>query len=166
MNDLIAASREFAGSFTIDASTGVVFELFSPLGERDWVPGWSPELLHPPGVSWQEGQIFRTREETGDAIWIVTRLNHDAQDVEYHRVESQRYVARVRVRCRPSRGGATEVAISYAFVGLSPEGNREILAMAPEPYAEKMERWRRWITELLARRGPRFSGRDAGRSAE
>lgn len=154
MKDFVAASRELSGSFTIHAPIAGVFELFSPLGERAWVPGWSPQLLHPPGVAWQEGQIFRTREEPGQAIWIVTRLNRAAHDVEYHRVEPQRYVARVRVSCSPSRGGGTEVAVSYAFVGLSPEGNQEILAMSPESYAEKMERWRRWITEPTGRQGP------------
>ena len=73
MEDVVAGSREFTGNLSIRAPIQTVFELFSPLGERAWVPGWNPELLHPSNVSWGQGQIFRTREETGEAIWIVTR---------------------------------------------------------------------------------------------
>jgi hypothetical protein len=142
----IAASREFAGHFSIHAPISSVFELFSPLGERAWVPDWNPELLHPSGVSWARGQIFRTQEERGDAIWIVTCLDRDSHDVEYHRVEPHRYVARVRVRCVSSEAAGTDVATEYGFVGLSAEGNDEIAAMTAESYAEKMNRWQRWIS--------------------
>jgi len=50
------------------------------------VPGWDPELLHPPGVEWEEGLVFRTREESGGAteatvtctfIGLSERGNHD-----------------------------------------------------------------------------------------
>ncbi len=149
MTDFIPQSREHSGSLSIHASIDSVFELFSPVGERAWVPGWSPELLHPPGASWAQGQIFRTREPTGDAVWIVTRLDRDAHDVEYHRVEPQRHVARVRVRCTASSGTITTVVVTYAFIGLSREGNDQIAAMTAEAYAEKMSRWQHWIDAHL-----------------
>src|SRR5439155_8786817 len=82
--------REFRGQFSIDTAIDTAFELFSPLGERTWVPGWNPELLYPPDVTWALGQIFRTQEEKGEAIWIVTRLDREARRVEYHRVEPGR----------------------------------------------------------------------------
>jgi hypothetical protein len=148
----IAASREFEGRFPVHAPVETAFELFSPLGERLWVPGWDPELLHPPGVSWEQGQIFRTREETGDAIWIVTRLRRDAHQVEYHRVEPDRYIARVSVACTPSGNGDTEALTRYAYVGLSREGNQEIAKMTSDEYAKKMTRWKQWISEYLARK--------------
>jgi hypothetical protein len=149
--EFIAASCEFAGRFSVHAPIETVFELFSPLGERMWVPEWDPELLHPPGVSWVQGQIFRTREEQGDAIWIVTGLSREAYQVEYHRVEPHRYIARVCVTCTPAGNGHTEVATLYAYVGLSREGNDEIARMTSDTYSEKMARWKHWIGECLAR---------------
>jgi hypothetical protein len=150
--DFGAASREFAGRFSVHAPVETVFELFSPLGERGWVPDWDPELIHPPGVSWDEGQIFRTREKHGEAIWIVTRLRREAHQVEYCRVEPDRYIARVSVTCTPSGGEDTEAVTRYAYVGLSREGNEEIAKMTDEAYSEKMARWKQWISEYLARR--------------
>jgi hypothetical protein len=128
-----------------------VFGLFSPTGERLWVPGWDPELLHPQGVEWAAGLIFRTREEQREAIWIVTRLDRSSHDVEYYRVEPDRYLARVAVRCAVLGPDSTEASTEYEFVGLSDSGNAEIAGMDDEAYAAKMERWTRWINEYLHR---------------
>lgn len=131
-----------------------MFKLFSPLGEKSWVPDWNPELLYPPGVAWAEGLIFRTREEMGDAIWVVTRLDHTAHEVRYHRVEPGRYVARIAIRCAALGHDVTEVSTVYEFVGLSDQGNIEIKGMSQDGYAEKMARWTRWINESRTRKVP------------
>jgi hypothetical protein len=145
-------SIELEGRLRAPAAVDTVFELFSPMGEKRWVPGWDPELLHPPGRSWERGLVFRTREERGDAVWIVTALDRERHEVEYHRVEAGRYVARVAVRCRPE-DGETAVAVAYAFVGLSETGNRDIDAMSEAGFDEKMRRWQRWIAGHLTGRG-------------
>ncbi len=129
-----------------------VFELFSPEAERLWVPGWSPELLHPPGVTWAQGMIFRTLEEKGPAIWVVTRFDREAHDVEYHRVERDRYVARVMVNCAPLGDRRTAAMVTYDFIGLTADGNAEIRAMTDADYAAKMSRWTGWINDYLSRR--------------
>jgi hypothetical protein len=145
--DLIARSIELTGAFTVPAPIGVVFELFSPLGERSWVPDWNPELLYPLRVAWQRNQIFRTQEALGEAIWIVTELNRASHHVEYHRVEPHHYVARVSVKCEESHAATTEVSVEYVYVGLSSAGNVEIAAMTAEAYSQKMDRWKQWIIE-------------------
>lgn len=145
-----ARSIELTGTFTLPAPPEATFELFSPLGEKAWVPGWNPELIHPPGASWERGLVFRTPEERGEAIWIVTTLDREQHDVEYHRVEAGRYVARVHVRCSRQGTGQTEVRVTYTFIGLSEVGNQDIAAMTPEAYVEKMKRWQGWITAYLS----------------
>ncbi len=127
-----------------------VFPLFSPEGEKLWVPGWDPEFLYPAEAAWEEGQIFRTREETGEAVWLVTRLDRAQHRAEYHRVEPGRYVARVEVSCRPAPDHGTETSIAYSFIGLSEAGNREIAAMTQEAYEAKMSQWTEWIDRHLA----------------
>jgi hypothetical protein len=131
----------------LEAPPEAAFELFSPLGEKRWVPGWDPELIHPPGVAWERGLIFRTREDRGEAIWVVTALDHGRHEVEYHRVEAGRYVARVNVLCSAGPDRGTEVRVTYTFVGLSEMGNEDIAAMSPQAYEEKLRRWKGWIQE-------------------
>ncbi len=149
MPSFAARAVRLAGGFTVALDADAAFPLFSPLGERSWVPGWDPELIHPPGVDWAEGLIFKTREELGDAIWIVTRLDRAARHVEYHRVEPGRYVAHITVRCTPTSDRTTDVAVSYAFVGLSDRGNADIDAMTESAYAEKMSRWAQMIAAAI-----------------
>src|SRR5207247_2886167 len=100
----------------------------------------------------------RTREERGEAIWVVSDLDRPSHAVEYHRVEAGRYVARVTVRCAPHGERETEVHVAYTFVGLSEAGNAEIAFMTPEAYEQKMERWKAWITQHLRLRSPSASG--------
>jgi hypothetical protein len=145
-----ARSIELSGGFALAAAPDAAFELFSPLGEKRWVPGWNPELLHPPGVSWERGLIFRTTEERGEAVWVVTALDRSRREVEYHRVEAGRYVARVSVLCGPHAGGQTEVRVTYLFVGLSEVGNQDIAAMSPQSFEDKMRRWQEWIRRHLS----------------
>ena len=134
-----------AGEISIGGTVDLVFSLFSPLGEKSWVPEWDPELLHPPGATWERGLVFRTKEERGDAIWIVTVLDRLNHRVEYHRVEPSRYVARIEVSCRPISNARTQVQTTYQFIGLSDEGNSEIKAMTEADYRLKMARWQNWI---------------------
>lgn len=88
-------------------------------------------MREPPGG--QEWICFhRTREEAGEAVWIVTTLNRETYEVEYHRVEPGRYVAHVSVRCSPVTDRRTQVGTVYAFVGLSAPDNAEIAFMNKE----------------------------------
>src|SRR5512135_1664224 len=42
-----AATVTRTGHLTFDAPVEKVFPLFTPLGERNWAPGWNPEILYP-----------------------------------------------------------------------------------------------------------------------
>ena len=152
MNKFNSKSVRLIGRISLNGSIEDVFPLFSPQGEKLWVPDWNPELLHPPATDWAEGLIFRTEEEMGEAIWVVARLDLVEHEVEYYRVEPGRYVARIVVSCSPLADQLTEAATSYEFIGLSKKGNAEISGMTQEIYAQKMGRWGEWINEYLALR--------------
>lgn len=153
MSVFVPRAVTFEGRLMVSGEASGVFPLFSPVGERSWVPGWDPELLHPPGADWEEGQIFRTREETGEAVWLVARLDRVGLQVAYYRVEAGRYVAHITVGCHQAPGHRTEVRTAYSFVGLSEQGNRDITAMTRQEYDAKMTRWSEWIGRLQAARG-------------
>ncbi len=147
----IPATITLTGQIRLPAPIPRIFPLFSPLGEKLWVPDWNPELLYPPNIDWAEGQLFRTPGECGSAVWIVSQLDFEASVVVYHRVEADRYVAQIGVRCYQASAAVTEVNIVYRFVGLSERGNQEINAMSQRTFEEKMERWTGWLNEHLKR---------------
>lgn len=153
MGEFSSHAVTLQGRIRVSKRVEDAFVLFSPEGERLWVPGWDPEPLHPPHAAWEEGQIFRTREERGEAVWIVTRLDRVRHEVTYHRVEPGRYVARIEVRCRAAGERETEVSTAYTFLGLSEDGNEEIARMSREAYDAKMARWERWIRAYVDEEG-------------
>jgi len=149
MNEFVSRSIRLVGAIKLKGSIEAVFRLFSPQGEKQWVPGWDPEFIHPPGADWKKGLIFRTREEKGDAVWIVTQFDPARHDVEYHRVEPELYVARIRVQCTRAAESITKASINYEFVGLSQYGNSEIAKMTQKSYDQKMKHWTSWINDYL-----------------
>jgi hypothetical protein len=140
----------FRGRIRVNGPVENVFPLFSPLGEKSWVLGWDPELLHPPGASWVEGLIFRTVEESGPGIWVVSQLSKSSHQVTYYRVEPTLYVARIDVSCQEVSPALTDVSTVYGFVGLSEEGNQRIGGMTEAEYSAKMGRWSSWLERYVA----------------
>jgi hypothetical protein len=149
--DRTTRSIALDGSLVVGAPIDAAFELFSPIGEKAWVPGWEPEIIHPPGATWERGLVFRTRDEGREVIWLVSALDRVLHEVEYHRVESGVHVARVRVACSVRSSRQTRVAVRYLFVGLSDVGNRQIALMTPGAHAERMRKWQGWIRGHLER---------------
>lgn len=143
------SSIELTGAVSVSLPVGEAFPLFSPEGEKLWIREWAPEPLFPAGAVWEQGQIFRTQEERGPGVWVISALDRDAHSVEYFRIEATRYVARVRVRCEADGPARTKAHVSYLFVGLTDTGNGDIAQMSRDEYAGKMERWGRMIQEYI-----------------
>jgi hypothetical protein len=153
--DAEAWSIELDGRLVVEAPVDAAFALFSPVGEKAWVPGWEPEILHPPGSTWEPGLVFRTRDGEREVVWLVSSLDRLKHEVEYHRVEAGQHVARVRVACAARSPRQTEVRVRYLFVGLSDAGNRQIALMTAEAHGERMREWQRLIREHLERQDGR-----------
>jgi len=142
------------GSILLHAPIEDAFPLFSPLGERQWVAGWNPEILSPRGADWAEGMVFRTVSEGRQVTWVVAHLDRQAHRVVYYRTEPGLVVARVEVRCQPVGDRRTRVATQYDYVGLSEAGNDHVAEWTDAAYAAKMAGWESTINEVL-RRTPR-----------
>ncbi len=152
----VSVSRRFETTFTLPIGPAEAFPLFSPQGERDWAPGWDPELVFPPEGAWAQGQVFLTRDEDGEIIWVVTRLDREKREVEYYRTEPGRQVVHVAVKVFAVKG-VTTVSVAYAYVGLSEEANAAIEAMTQPAYDAKIAEWPKLIRDHWvgrAQRGP------------
>ena len=131
-------------SFELERPVEVVFPLFTPAGERDWVPGW--DFTSPmPGTELCEDYIFQTAghaHAATPAIWLVKRYEPAAFTVQYYKVEPGDKVGVVTVRCRAAGPGRTVVEVTYRYTALSDSGREFIEAFTRPAFEAFIGEWR------------------------
>lgn len=127
--------------------------LFTPEGERAWVPGWDPEPIHAPGGSLsREGAVFRTTHGGEETVWLVQRVDPTQGAADYVRMTPGSRLGTVHVHCTDDGEGGTIVEVGYRLTALSPAGEEALDATTPEAFEADIRGWREAIEEFLARR--------------
>lgn len=127
--------------------------LFTPEGERAWVPGWDPEPVHAPAGSLsREGAVFRTTHGGEETVWLVQRVDASEGAADYVRITPGNRLGTVHVRCAADGNGGSIVEIGYRLTALSPAGADALDAITPEVFEADIRGWQEAIEEFLARR--------------
>ena len=130
-------------AFEINQRTEELFALFSPEGERLWVPGWDYEnLMDSTGL--HDDYVFRTKNHDhagSEAIWIVKKYEPDIYRVQYYKIEPGEKVGAICVHCHPLEKESTRVEVTYTYIGLSDSGNRFIGSFDRPAYEEFIGEW-------------------------
>ena len=143
-----AAHVEHTGEFILPLPLREAFPLFTPEGERAYVPGWDPEYLHPAEPSASVGTVFRTRAEGEETLWIVLEYDPAAGVATYGRFTPGSRLGTVRVWCLAEGGRQTRVRVTYALTATSPHGNEALDGFDSVALAAKLDRWREAILAL------------------
>lgn len=143
----VPAHATRSATIHLHATPDRVFPLFTPEGERLWVPGWSPRYLWPADGAAQAGMTFLTEHEDRETTWMVADFD-PARRAIYTRVTPGLSTVRVEVVCEP-HGDGTAATVRYDYVGLAPAGNASIEQMTEERYREWMGEWERAINAYL-----------------
>ena len=93
------------GSITVPLPPDEAIALFTPEGERAWVPDWDPEH--------HSDTVFTTAH----AIWVVVESGPRA--VRYARVAPGAHAGTVAVACH-AHGAATRAEVTYDLAPLTP----------------------------------------------
>jgi hypothetical protein len=132
-----------------------LFPLFSPEGERDWVPGWDyHNIMGTTELS--EDYVFLTKSHDhgmADAVWVVKKYDCDARLVEFYRVEPGVKVGLVRVKCTELGTRRTEVKVTYRYIALSQRGEDFISGFTADAYEEFIGEWQELLTKYFASSG-------------
>ena len=139
-----ASSTSHTAAFVINQAADTLFPLFSPEGERLWVPGW--EYANIMGTTQlHEDYVFITRSHdhaAAEAVWIVKEYSPDTRRVQYYKIEPKEKLGIISVHCDPLGQHFTRVEVRYTYVGLSDSGNRFIAHFSAEQYAEFIAEWK------------------------
>jgi hypothetical protein len=165
----IAVQIERHASLHLPIAPAAALPLFTPEGERDWVPGWDPVAIHAPGGSLSTaGAVFTTAADGEPTLWLVLGVDAGAVGppplgvvrggaagagvAEYVRITPGNRLGTVRVRCTAD-GAGTRVEVDYRLTAISEAGAAKLAAVTPEAFAATIDGWRERLERLLAESG-------------
>jgi hypothetical protein len=121
------------GSFHVPRPPTEALPLFTPEGERAWVPGWNPTFL--------SDTVFTTDHDGHQTIWVIAdRTEHS---MRYARVTPGVKAGTVEVRCQPD-GPHTRAHVTYDLAALGPDADLDRFAAG---YDAMLADWERRIAE-------------------
>ena len=131
-------------SFEISQPIDMLFPLFSAEGEKLWVPGWDYENIMG-STELHEDYVFLTKTHdhaSTDAIWIVKKHDPKKHYVQFYKVEPEDKIGIIEVKCNQLNDTATQVHVTYEYIGLSDIGNQFIKNFTSSEYDLFISEWK------------------------
>jgi len=140
-------------TITLNAPLGEVFPLFGPIREREWAPGWDPQILYSTTDLVEEHMVFKTPSHHGhiepDYTWIVSKYLPDQALIEYTVFTAER-LWWITVQCYEDLPNQTTKAeITYTYTGLTDRGNAINEKALQLMYAHDLRDWEEAINHYL-----------------
>ena len=142
------AHAEARITIDLEAAPAVLLPLFGPIREAEWAHGWSPVMLYPNDGRQVAGSVFTTADDSTEVVWIMTRFDERALEVEYAQVRPKVWAGQILIRLKPSGPGRTQATVTYLRTALSPEADRGVDAFGRH-FPEQREHWQNAINHRL-----------------
>jgi hypothetical protein len=147
--------RRIKHSFTqsIKGTPGQVFPLLCPVREADWIPGWTTDwVISDSGVA-EKDCIFQTPPRPGAggaaSIWVITRHDADAFEVEMFKVTPEFTVGKLQISLSAQGEAGTSATIAYEFTSLGSLGDTFLEGFTAQWYEEFMQVWEEQMNHYL-----------------
>ena len=128
-----------------------IFPLFSPEGEKHWVPGWDyKNVMGTTELS--DDYVFLTKTHdhgTSDAIWIVKKYDPKLHFVQFYKIEPGEKIGVVTVKCTELEASKTMIRVTYKYLALSKGGEEFITVFNESTYEEFIDEWQKLLTNYL-----------------
>ncbi|MDH4246479.1 MAG: hypothetical protein OEW39_01530 [Deltaproteobacteria bacterium] len=150
----IEAPIQIEHTFTqrLQAPPEAVFPLLCPVREREWVPGWDPEVVFTrSGVAEPDG-VFITLDHGRRAVWYITRHDPESFQVEFIKTIPDFTVSRIRIALKADGVHRTLAEVRYRHTALSPAGQTFVRDFTRESYVKFMEGWEDELNVFLTRK--------------
>jgi hypothetical protein len=146
---MTATKHRLVGRLRVPFAVAEAFDLFTPLGERDWAHGWEPHFPTPVGDDTEPGTVFETDAHGQRTVWIVTGRERP-HCISYARLTPGSRAGTVTVLLEPA-GAHTEVEVTYELTALTPSAVPELQRFA-DNYTAYLESWEHSISASLSHR--------------
>jgi hypothetical protein len=135
-------------SIALNAGVERVFPMFTPLGEKAWVAGWSPQFHSPKSGLTTQGMVFQTGEADELTLWACCDWAPERFHVRYVRVTPASRFGFVEVTCIPASHSATVANVTYELTALSPHSEAFLRDFAAS-FAAMIDTWEMLINQWL-----------------
>ena len=128
-----------------------LFPLFSPEGEKYWVPSWDYENVMGT-TELSEDYVFLTKihdNGTTDAIWVVKKYDPQSHFVQFYKIEPEDKIAVVTVTCTELEAERTKVQVTYKYMALSATGEMFISEFSESAYEEFIGEWQTLLSNYF-----------------
>jgi hypothetical protein len=137
----------------LNGPLAAVFPLFGPIREKEWAPGWDPQILFSTTNLVDEHMVFKSPAHLGhgepDYVWTLSKYRPEEGFLEYT-VYSPERLWWITISCyEQTPDKRTSAEITYTYTGLTAKGNalnEKSLAMI---YAHDLEDWEGAINHYL-----------------
>jgi hypothetical protein len=141
--------------FEMNLPADELFPLFSPEGEKLWVPGWDYQnIMETTELS--EDYVFLTTSHdhgTTDAIWVVKAYDPASHFVQYFKIEPEDKVGIVTVKCSELEASKTKIQVMYKYIALSTAGEDFVARFSKRDYEEFIDGWQKLLSNYFEQRG-------------
>ncbi|MEV4619470.1 SRPBCC family protein [Asanoa sp. NPDC049573] len=139
----MTAHRQTAsGTFTLALPPHEAFRLFTPIGERDWAPGWDPRFTAATTDDSAPGTVFVTDAHRQTAIWVVVD-REQGRSIRYARVLPGSTAGTVTVVLQDDAGHSA-VTVTYDLTALTDDAAHDLHHFI-EGFPAFLESWRQAI---------------------
>lgn len=131
-----------------------MFPLFTPEGEKLWVPDWDYKNLMGT-TELHENYVFITKTHDHgmtDAIWIVKKYDPESHFVQYYKMEPEDKIGVVTVECTEIEDKKTKIQVTYKYVALSSAGEKFISEFDDSAYENFIGEWQKLLTNYFQSR--------------
>jgi len=138
-------------AFKMNVPIADIFQLFSPEGEKHWVPGWDYENVMGT-TELSDDYVFLTKTHdhgTSDAIWIVKKYDPKLHFVQFYKIEPGEKIGVVTVKCTELEASKTMIRVTYKYLALSKGGEEFITVFNESTYEEFIDEWQKLLTNYF-----------------
>jgi hypothetical protein len=138
-------------AFKMNVSIADIFPLFSPEGEKHWVPGW--DYINVMGTTeLSDDYVFLTKTHdhgTSDAIWIVKKYDPKLHFVQFYKIEPGEKIGVVTVKCTELEASKTMIRVTYKYLAFSKGGEEFITVFNENTYEDFIDEWQKLLTNYF-----------------
>lgn len=139
------------GRLRVALPAAEAFRLFTPRGEQDWVPGWSPRFPAPAVDDTEPGTVFETEGHGATTTWVVL-ARQPGRHISYARVTPGERAGTVAVTVEEA-DGHSEVEVTYTLTALRPAAVADLHRFA-RGYPAYLRSWQDAIAAWREGTGP------------